>query len=103
MDSDRRIVVTMKQDFAAQVKAQTEVWQGQIKDYQEQIEAAGAKGRAEYEKAVAKMRMKTDEARQLFDQVQKVNETAWKDMQGATQRAFAELQKGWADALSRFK
>jgi hypothetical protein len=28
MDSDRRIVTTMKQDFAAQVKAQAEVWQG---------------------------------------------------------------------------
>jgi hypothetical protein len=35
--------------------------------------------------------------------LQAANETAWKDMQTATQKAFAELQKGWADALSRFR
>jgi len=30
------------------------------------------------------------------------HESAWKDMQSANQKAFAELQKGWAEALSRF-
>ena len=30
------------------------------------------------------------------------HESAWKDMQTANQKAFAELQKGWAEALSRF-
>jgi hypothetical protein len=39
----------------------------------------------------------------MFEQVQAANETAWKDMQTANQKAFAELQKGWAEALSRFK
>ena len=44
-----------------------------------------------------------EEARKLFQQVQSANESAWKDMQTATQKAFAEIQKGWADALSRFQ
>lgn len=30
----------LRQDFAEQVKAQTEVWRGQIKAYQEQMEQA---------------------------------------------------------------
>ena len=30
------------------------------------------------------------------------NEAAWKDMVSASQKAFAELQRGWADAVSRF-
>jgi hypothetical protein len=34
--------------------------------------------------------------------VQKANESAWNDMQGATHKVFAQLQKGWADAISRF-
>jgi hypothetical protein len=38
----------------------------------------------------------------MFEQVQAAHEIAWKDMQNANQKAFAELQKGWAEALSRF-
>jgi hypothetical protein len=30
-------------------------------------------------------------------------EEAWKDMVGASQKAFVELQRGWADAVSRFQ
>ena len=32
-----------------------------------------------------------------------ITHRAWKDMQTASQKAFAELQKGLADALSRFR
>ena len=49
------------------------------------------------------MEEKAEEARKLFQRVQSANESAWKDMQTATQKAFAEVQKGWADALSRFQ
>jgi hypothetical protein len=45
---------------------------------------------------------KADEARKLAEQVRSANEAAWKDMVTASQKAFAELQKGWADAVSRF-
>jgi hypothetical protein len=95
--------MALKEDFAEQVKAQTEVWRSQIKDFQEQMEQAGAKAAAQYKQAVAQMEAKADEARKLAEQVQSANEHAWKDMHAATTRAFAELQKGWADAIARFK
>ena len=94
--------MALRLDFAEQVKAQTEVWRGQIKAYQEQMEQAGAKAMADYKTAMAQMEAKAEEARRLAEQVQSANETAWKDMQSATAKAFAELQKGWADAISRF-
>jgi hypothetical protein len=94
--------MTLRQDFAEQVKAQTEVWRGQIKAYQEQMEQAGAKAMDEYKRAMEQMEAKTEEARRLAEQIQSANESAWKDMQTATAKAFAELQKGWADAISRF-
>jgi hypothetical protein len=94
--------MTLQQDFAEQVKAQTEVWRGQIKAYQEQMEQAGAKAMADYKKAMEQMEVKAEEAGQLAERVRSANENAWKDMQAATAKAFAELQKGWADALSRF-
>jgi hypothetical protein len=94
--------MSLKQNFAEQVKAQSDVWKAQIKDYQEHLEQAGAKSQGEYKKAVAQMEVKAADARKLFEQVHTANESAWKDMQAATQKAFAELQRGWADALSRF-
>jgi hypothetical protein len=92
----------LRQDFAEQVKAQTEVWRAQIKAYQEQMEQAGAKAMADYKEAMEQMEAKTEEARRLAERVRSANENAWNDMQAATAKAFAELQKGWADAISRF-
>jgi len=94
--------MVMKQDFAEQVKAQMDVWQSQIKQYQEQLNQAGEQAKAEYKKAVAQMQERADEARKLLEQAQSASESAWKDVYDANQRAFAELQKGWADAVSRF-
>jgi len=78
------------------------VSQGKIKDYQEQLNQAGEKAKAEYIKAMAQMQEKADEARKLFEHSQSATESAWKDMYAANQKAFAELQKGWAEALSHF-
>ena len=39
----------------------------------------------------------------LAEKVRGANEEAWKDMVGASQKAFVELQRGWADAVSRFQ
>jgi cell division septum initiation protein DivIVA len=99
----KEVAMPLRQDFAEQVKAQTEVWRAQIKDYQEKMESAGAKAVDDYKKAIAQMQAKADEARKLAEQVQGANENAWKDMQNATSKALAELQKGWADAVSRFR
>jgi RNA polymerase-binding transcription factor DksA len=94
--------MSLKQSFADQVKAQSDVWNAQIKDFQEQLEQASAKGQGEYMKMVTHLQEKAAEAMKMFERVQAANETAWKDMQTANQKAFAELQKGWAEALSRF-
>jgi predicted nucleic acid-binding Zn-ribbon protein len=94
--------MSLKQDFTRQVQAQIEVWQAQIKDHQEQLAQAGAKGHADYEKTMAQMKANAEQARELLEQVQEANERAWNDMQAATQKAFVQLQKGWADALSHF-
>ncbi len=95
--------MTLKQTFAEYLKSQTDVWRAQIKDYEAQLGNTGAETRARYEKAVAEMQARAEEARKLLEQVKSTNEVAWKDMQGATRKAFADLQKGWADALSRFQ
>src|SRR5260370_7068002 len=95
--------MAVKEGFGGQFKSQAEIGQAEIKDYQGQIQQAGAKAQGDYKKTVAQMEEKAEEARKLFQQVQSANESAWKDMQTATQKAFAEIQKGWADALSHFQ
>lgn len=92
----------MKQNFAEQLKAQSEVWTAQMKDYQERMEQAGEKAQGEYKKAMEQMQAKAEEARKLAERVRGANEAAWNDMLTASQKAFAELQRGWAEAVSRF-
>jgi uncharacterized coiled-coil DUF342 family protein len=93
----------MKQNFADQLKAQSEIWKAQVKAYQERLEQMSEKARDEYQKTMDQMAAKAEEARKMAEQVRGANDAAWKDMFGASQKAFAELQKGWADAISRFQ
>jgi uncharacterized NAD(P)/FAD-binding protein YdhS len=95
--------MTIKQNFAEQLKSQSDVWRAQAKDYQERFEQAGEQARTEYKKAMEQMEAKIQDAAKLADQVRSANEAAWKDMVSASQKAFAELQRGWADAVARFQ
>ena len=49
------------------------------------------------------MRENIEQANKLLAQARDAQENAWKDMQAASQSAFEQLQKGWADALGRFR
>ena len=52
---------------------------------------------------MAQLRGKTEQATKLLAQTRDASEAAWKDMQAASAKAFAQLQQGWADALKRFQ
>ena len=95
--------MALKQDFTEQLQGQIAVWQGQIKDYQERLGQAGTQAKADYEKSVQTMRDSAEQANKLLGQVRAASEGAWKDMQAASEKAFAQLQQGWAEALKRFK
>ena len=95
--------MSLKENFAEQLKAQSDVWRAQAKDYQERMQQAGEQARAEYKKAMEQMETIIHDAAKLAEQVRGANEAAWKDMVAANQKAFAELQRGWADAVSRFQ
>jgi hypothetical protein len=75
----------------------------QVKDCQERLEQMGEKVRADYKKAMEQMEAKAEGARKMADHVRGANEAAWKDMVNASQKAFAELQRGWAEAIGRFQ
>src|ERR1700730_8058799 len=101
--TERRSAMTLKQNFVEQLKAQSDIWRAQAKDYQERLQQAGEQARAEYKKAMEQMEAKSQDAAKLPEQVRGANEAAWKDMVTASQKAFAELQRGWAEAVSRFQ
>ena len=95
--------MAIKQDFQQQLENQIAVWQGQIKDYQERLGQVSAQAKADYEKSIATLRENADQAGKLLGQVRDANEGAWRDMQGASAKALAQLQQGWAEALKRFQ
>jgi hypothetical protein len=95
--------MAIKQDFQQLLENQIAVWQGQIKDYQERLGQASAQAKAGYEKSIVTLRENADQAGKLLSQVRDANEAAWKDMQGASAKALAQLQQGWAEALKRFQ
>jgi hypothetical protein len=94
--------MTVKQEFEKQLQSQLQVWQTQIRDYQERMKEAGAEARAGAEKAIAQLQSQAEETKKLLAQVQQANEAAWNDVRSANQKALEQLQKGWADALKRF-
>jgi hypothetical protein len=94
--------MALKQEFANQIQAQIDVWQRQIKEHQERLGKAGAAASAEHEKAMTTQQKNAEEGAALLQRVREANEHAWSDMQSAAQKAFAELQKGWGEAISRF-
>ena len=89
-------------EFADQLKAQSEIWRAQTKDYQERLEQAGEQARAEYKKAMEQMEAKSkkrSKARRAGPERQRGG------LEGHGHRkpeGFAELQRGWAEAVSRF-
>jgi len=85
-----------------ELEQRTLTWQAQIRDHQERLAQAGAEARANYEKAIAGMRESVEQANRLLAQSREAQESAWRDMQVASQSALEQLQKGWADALRRF-
>ena len=86
--------MAMKQNFADQLKAQSDIWTAAGRRTTRSGSSRWAsKARGEYEKAMEQMEAKAEEARKLAEQVRGANEAAWKDMVGASQKAFAELQK----------
>jgi|1185.fasta_scaffold500043_2 DNA anti-recombination protein RmuC len=95
--------MALKQNFAEQLKGQIAVWQGQINDYQERLGQASTQAQADYEKSIASLRDNTDQAAKLLGQVREASENAWKDMQASSEKALAQLQQGWAEALKRFQ
>ena len=50
--------MTLKQNLAEQLKAQSDIWRAQAKDYQERLEQAGEQARGEYKKAMEQMEAK---------------------------------------------
>jgi hypothetical protein len=94
--------MAIKQDFEKQIQSQLSVWQAQIKEHQELMKQAGAKAKADTEKAIAQLQDQAEQAKKLLAQVQQASEAAWKDVQSANQKALEQLQKGWGDALKRF-
>jgi flagellar hook-basal body complex protein FliE len=88
----------LKQDLAEQLKAQSDICKAQAKEYQQRLDQAGEQARAEYKKAIEQMEAKIQDAAKLAERIRSANEAAWKDMATASQKAFVELQRGWADA-----
>lgn len=95
--------MALKQDFTQQLRDQIAVWQGQVKDYQERLSQTGTQAKADYERSITSLRDNIEQATKLLGQVREASENAWKDMQAASEKALAQLQQGWAEALKRFQ
>jgi hypothetical protein len=93
----------MQFDFTRQLESQMRIWEAQVREYQAQMQSASTQMRADYEKAVAEMQKNIERAKEMLDSTKDANETAWNDIGSASLKAFEQLQKGWADALSRYK
>ena len=86
--------MTLKQNFADQLKAQSDIWRAQCKDYQERLEQAGEQASVEYKETMEQMETKIQDVAKLAEQVRSANETAWKDMVTASRKSSCRASAG---------
>ena len=68
--------MVVKQQLADQLKAQSDIWRAQVKDYQERLEQMGEQARSEYKKTMEQMQAKAEEAHKLAEQVRSASRSS---------------------------
>ena len=91
-----------RDEYVAKLKAQLDEWNAETAKWEEKARTAQADMKGEYEKQLATLSARREEAMQQMRGLQSASTEAWKDMMGGADAAWKQMQDAFGKASSHF-
>jgi len=84
------------------LEAQLRQWGVDLEKFKARADQAGAEARAEFDKQMAALRTRMDEAQKRLQEVKKAGGSATEEMKKGVENAWAEMRKAFGSAASKW-
>jgi ribosome recycling factor len=92
-----------RESYQGKMEARLQVLGAELDKLRAKAARVGDNSRQEYDKQIAALQQKQDEARDNLKKLQHSSDEAWKEMSNSVERAWGDLATGIERALNRFK
>lgn len=91
-----------RDEYVAKLKTQLDQWNAETAKWEEKARTAQADMKNEYEKQLAALGARREEALQQMQKLQGASSEAWKDMVSGADAAWKQMQDAFSKASSHF-
>ena len=92
-----------RDEYVQKLKAQLDQWNAEAEKWEAKAKEAQAGMKAEYEKQLAAVNSRRDEALYQMKLMQNASHDAWQDMMRGTEEAWKNMQDAFNKARSHFE
>ncbi len=92
-----------KDEYVEKLKAQLDQWNVETKKWEEKARTAQAEMKTEYDKQLAALSAKREEAMYQMRLLQGASTEAWKDMMTGADAAWKQMQEAFGKAREHFE
>jgi chromosome segregation ATPase len=96
-------MATKREEYIAKLKTQLDQWNAEMAKWEGQATQAQASMRAEYERQLAAIRQRQDQAKEQLHKVQAASGDAWMELTRGADEAWASMRKAFEKASVQFK
>jgi len=101
--SAQEVGMTNRDEYVQKLKTQLEQWNAEAAKWEAKAKAAQSHMKAEYEKQLAAVNGRRDEALYQMKLLQNASLDAWQDMMRGTEEAWKNMQEAFNKARSHFE
>ncbi len=92
-----------KDAYLEKLKAQLDEWNADLDKLDAKVRGATADAKIKYEKRMASIRERRDEATRKMAEIESAGENAWEQLKEGADDAWSRLKKAVKEAKSQFK
>jgi len=92
-----------REEYVQKLKTQLDEWNAEAKKWEQKAQEAQAHMKAEYEKQLATLNSRRDEALYQMKLLQGASQDAWQDMMKGADQAWKSMQEAFDRARSHFE
>ena len=94
--------MSTRDEYVRKMHSMLDKWNAEIDVLSAKAERAETEARGEFDKQIAALRVKQDEARAKLETLRNAGEDAWKDFQAGIEMAWDAMHEAIESAKSRF-